>query len=66
MQTAFPASVQENRITKGLQKVKFRLDYALMNSRNRYVMLLCAAALAFSLAGGAVAVEQQRQAAGQV
>ena len=41
--------------------MKFRLDYALMNSRNRYVMLLCAAALAFSLAGGAVAVEQQRQ-----
>ena len=56
----FPKVVSENRTAKGLQKARFRLNSRPMNFRNRFVTLLCAAALAFSLVGVAAATEQQR------
>ena len=56
----FPKVVSENRAAKGLQKARFRLNSRPMNFRNRFVTLLCAAALAFSLVGVAAATEQQR------
>ena len=56
----FPKVVSENRTAKGLQTTRFRLNSRPMNFRNRFVTLLCAAALAFSLVGVAAATEQQR------